>query len=166
MLDIVPTIEHFERAIWLSRSATITGSGSPSRIRSPNELINASARDWLASHTGRDPASPDLFRPEALADYYAAVRQPEMMPACARITAPPPASTWSTTERARAEGIKVRCPMLVLWGSKGKIATWYDALGIWRDYCANEVVGGPINSGHYIAEESPAELLEWFDRFF
>jgi haloacetate dehalogenase len=49
---------------------------------------------------------------------------------------------------------------------KGKIGRWYDALAIWCEYCANEVTGGPIQAGHYIAEESPAELLAWFDRFF
>jgi haloacetate dehalogenase len=54
----------------------------------------------------------------------------------------------------------------VLWGSKGKIASWYDALAIWRAYCANDVTGGPITSGHYIAEEAPAELLSAFGGFF
>ena len=36
-LDIIPTIEHFERAnMEFAHAATITGSGSPSRIRSRN----------------------------------------------------------------------------------------------------------------------------------
>ncbi len=56
--------------------------------------------------------------------------------------------------------------MLALWGATGKIAKWHDALTIWREYYSNEISGGPVQSGHYIAEETPAELLEWFDRFF
>jgi haloacetate dehalogenase len=56
--------------------------------------------------------------------------------------------------------------MLVLWGSKGNIGTWYDPMEIWRQYCAGEVTGGAIDSGHYIAEENPAALLDWFARFF
>jgi haloacetate dehalogenase len=55
---------------------------------------------------------------------------------------------------------------LVLWGEKGKIGAWYDALTIWRDYCAANVTGGAVPSGHYIPEETPGELLDWFDRFF
>ena len=30
---------------------------------------------------------------------------------------------------SRAAGHKVQCPLLVLWGAKGKIGQWYDALG-------------------------------------
>ena len=56
--------------------------------------------------------------------------------------------------------------MLALWGSKGKIGRWYDPMAIWKQYCSAEVTRGPIQSGHYIAEEAPDELLGWFDRFF
>jgi haloacetate dehalogenase len=55
--------------------------------------------------------------------------------------------------------------LLVLWGAKGKIAKWYDALAIWRQYCAGEVTGGPIDSGHYLAEEAPGPVLERLEAF-
>jgi haloacetate dehalogenase len=67
---------------------------------------------------------------------------------------------------SRAAGTKVQCPMLVLWGSNGKIGQWYDALALWKAYCANTVVGGAVKAGHYIAEEAPDETLDWFGRFF
>ena len=51
---------------------------------------------------------------------------------------------------SRAGGERVRCPMLVLWGAQGRIGGWYDALAIWRQYCAAEVQGGPVSSGHYL----------------
>ena len=60
---------------------------------------------------------------------------------------------------SRAAGEKLRCPMLVLWGRKAKIEAWYDALAIWKRYCAGEVTGGALDSGHYLAEEAPDELL-------
>ena len=44
---------------------------------------------------------------------------------------------------SRAAGRKVQCPMLVLWGAKGKIDEWYDALAIWRQYCAADGDGRP-----------------------
>ena len=55
--------------------------------------------------------------------------------------------------------------MLVLWGSKGKIGGWYDPLDLWRQYCAGTVQGGPVNSGHYLAEEAPGEVLSALDHF-
>ena len=67
---------------------------------------------------------------------------------------------------SRAAGIKVTCPMLALWGAKGKIGGWYEPLPIWRSYCAAEVTGGPVQSGHYLAEEAPGEVLAAFEGFF
>jgi len=66
---------------------------------------------------------------------------------------------------SRAKGEKIGCPLLVLWGAKGSIAKWYDAPAIWRAYCAGDVTGGPVPSGHYIAEEAPGELLTAFGGF-
>ena len=67
---------------------------------------------------------------------------------------------------SREAGEKIRCSLLVLWGAKGKIGEWYEPLDIWRRYCEAEVVGGPVNSGHYLAEEAPDEVLERFFAFF
>ena len=55
--------------------------------------------------------------------------------------------------------------MLVLWGAKGKIGGWYDPIALWREYCSAEVRGGPVNSGHYLAEEAPDEVLPWLRDF-
>ena len=51
-------------------------------------------------------------------------------------------------------------PVLVLWGKKGKIDQWYDPLSIWQSYCTQEVKGNAIDSGHYLAEENPKEILK------
>jgi haloacetate dehalogenase len=109
---------------------------------------------------------PELFHADALADYLAAVRQPEMVRGMCEDYRAAITIDLKHDQATRAAGIKVRCPMLALWGAKGKIGTWYDALAIWREYCSAEVIGGPTQSGHYIAEESPAEVLTWFERFF
>jgi haloacetate dehalogenase len=34
------------------------------------------------------------------------------------------------------------------------------AIEVWRQYCGASVTGGPVNSGHYLAEEAPGEVLE------
>jgi haloacetate dehalogenase len=67
---------------------------------------------------------------------------------------------------SRSKGEKLSCPLLVLWGAKGAIGRWYDPLAIWRQYCTAEVSGGEVDSGHYLAEEAPAEVLAHFRSFF
>jgi haloacetate dehalogenase len=166
VLDIIPTLEHFERAdmnfalgyyhwFWLAQPHPF-----------PEWLINRAPEEWWRQHTSRDPDNPDLFHPDALADYLAAVRQPEMVRGMCEDYRAAATIDLADDRASRDAGAKVQCPTLVLWGQKGKIAAWYDALSIWRSYVANTVEGGAVASGHYIAEEAPAETLRWFDRFF
>ncbi|MEM8648083.1 MAG: alpha/beta fold hydrolase, partial [Pseudomonadota bacterium] len=79
LLDIVPTLEHFERAdmafamgyyhwFWLAQPHPF-----------PERLITAAPEDWFRAHTSREPKDDDFFHPEALADYLDAVRTPEMI---------------------------------------------------------------------------------------
>ncbi len=164
VLDIIPTIEHFERAnmefalgyyhwFWFAQPHPF-----------PEVLIDAAPDAWFLAHTGR--SASELFEPDALADYLAAARRPENIRGmCEDYRAA--ASIDLVHDRAsRAAGEKVRCPMLALWGAKGRIAQWYDALAIWREYCAAEVTGGAVEAGHYIAEEAPTATLHEFRRFF
>jgi haloacetate dehalogenase len=56
-------------------------------------------------------------------------------------------------------GNKVHTPLLAIWGSKSHTGTVYDhVLEIWRTYATN-VVGGPIDCGHYVPEEAPEPTL-------
>ena len=59
----------------------------------------------------------------------------------------------------------IECPTLVVWGSKGVIPKWYDAVGIWKDW-ANDVRGEEIDSGHMLAEEAPDATYQALRRFF
>lgn len=166
VLDIVPTLEHFERTdmsfalgyyhwFWFAQPHPF-----------PEELIRAAPEVWFHAHVRRDGKPPGFFHPDALADYLAAARTPEAVTGmCEDYRAA--ASLDLVHDRAsRAEGQRVRCPMLVLWGARGRIGGWYDALAIWRRYCAADVQGGPVGSGHYLPEEAPGEVLAWFERFF
>jgi haloacetate dehalogenase len=53
-----------------------------------------------------------------------------------------------------------------LWGAKGKIGQWYDPIDIWSQYSQASLEGLPINSGHYLAEEAPNEIIYHLKRFF
>lgn len=158
LLDIIPTLEHFERAdmgfamgyshwFFLAQPAPY-----------PETMIAADPRFWLLSHSGRHGVPPGFFAPEAFADYLAALKEPGTIAAiCEDYRAA--ATIDLTHDRAsRAAGQRVTCPLLVLWGAKGRLGAWYDVPGVWRLY-AEDVRGAAMPSGHYIAEEAPAETL-------
>ena len=165
-LDIIPTIEHFERTnmdfalsyyhwFWFAQPHPF-----------PEVLINAAPDAWFHAHSSRSPRPAELFHPEALADYLAAARRPENIIGMCEDYRAAATIDLEHDRESRAAGNKVRCPMLVLWGAKARVAKWYDAPAIWRQYCTEVVTGGAVDCGHYIAEEAPEATLEWFSRFF
>lgn len=166
VLDIVPTIEHFERAdmsfalgyyhwFWFAQPHPF-----------PESLIDAAPETWWHAHTSREPKPPGFFAPEALQDYLAAARDPAaIVGMCEDYRAA--ATIDLVHDRASREaGGKIRCPLLVLWGAKGKIGGWYRPIELWSAYCSAEVKGGPVQSGHYLAEEAPEAVLAAFEGFF
>ena len=166
VLDIIPTLEHFERAnmefamgyyhwFWFAQPHPI-----------PEAVISAAPDIWFHGHTARSPRPADVFHPEALADYLHFARQPDTTRGMCEDYRAAATIDLEHDRESRQAGQKVQCPMLVLWGSKGKIGEWYDALAIWRAYCSNTVTGDAVAAGHYIAEEAPDATLDWFGKFF
>jgi haloacetate dehalogenase len=166
VLDIVPTIEHFERTDMSFAMGYYHWFWFAQPHPFPEVVINAAPEAWFHAHTTREPKPAGFFHPDALADYLAAVRTPEMIRGMCEDYRAAASIDLQHDRASRAAGAKVQCPMLVLWGAKGKIGRWYEPLAIWRQYCAAEVTGGPVDSGHYLAEEAPAEVLERFGAFF
>lgn len=158
VLDIIPTLEHFERAdmgfalgyyhwFFLAQPAPL-----------PETLIAADPRFWLLAHSGRHNAPPDVFAAEAFADYLAALHEPGTIAAICEDYRAAASIDLEHDRASRAAGQRIRCPLLVLWGAKGRVGGWYDVPAIWRLYAA-QVQGVPVPAGHYLAEEAPAETL-------
>ncbi len=164
-MDIIPTLEHFERAdmafglgyyhwFWLAQPHD-----------RPERMILRDVEDWFDLHTAREPKDKSFFHPEARADYLAALHAPGTAAAICEDYRAAAGIDLDHDRESRARGERIACPLLALWGAKGKIAAWYDALEIWRRYATGDVQGGAVNSGHYLAEEAPEEVLAWLDRF-
>jgi haloacetate dehalogenase len=166
VLDIVPTIEHFERTDMAFALGYYHWFWFAQPHPFPEVVINAAPEVWFNAHTTRGPKPEELFHPEALADYLAAARNPDMIRGMCEDYRAAATIDLEHDRASRAAGVKIQCPLLVLWGAKGKIGKWYDPLAIWRQYGAAEVTGGPVDSGHYLAEEAPAAVLERFAAFF
>ena len=68
VLDIIPTIEHFERADMAFALGYYHWFWFAQQHPFPEQLINAAPDAWFNAHTSRDPRQPGLFHPDALAD--------------------------------------------------------------------------------------------------
>jgi len=166
LLDIIPTIEHFERTDMAFAMGYYHWFWFAQPHPFPESVINAAPEDWFNAHTSREPKEDGFFHAEALADYLNAARDPAMITGMCEDYRAAATIDMSVDKASRDAGKKITCPLLVLWGDKGKIGQWYDALEIWQSYSEAEVSGGPIPSGHYLAEEAPEEVLTQLRRFF
>ena len=159
LLDIVPTLHHFESGGMDFAMGYYHWFFLAQPHPKPERMILRDVEDWFDMHTSREPKGKGFFHPEARADYLAALREPGTVEGICEDYRAAATIDLAHDRASRAAGDKLRCPLLALWGAKGKIATWYDALAIWRDYAAGPVEGGAVASGHYLAEETPEEVL-------
>ena len=156
VLDIVPTIEHFERTDMAFALGYYHWFWFAQPHPFPEELINAAPETWFrVAYLARAEAAGASSGTEALEDYLRAAHDPEMIAGMCEDYRAAATIDLEHDRISRAEGRKVRCPMLVLWGAKGKIGGWYDPVALWREYCTEDVQGAPVDSGHYLAEEAP-----------
>jgi haloacetate dehalogenase len=165
LLDIIPTIEHFERTnmdfamgyyhwFWLAQRNPI-----------PESVINKAPEEWFFAHTSREKKDKNFFDTRALADYLDCVKNPKTIRSICEDYRAAASVDLKDDEISRNENIKIKMPTLILWGKKGKIEQWYNPLSIWQKYCVQEVRGYSINTGHYLAEENPEELIKNVNEF-
>ncbi|WAP53939.1 alpha/beta fold hydrolase [Streptomyces sp. S465] len=64
-------------------------------------------------------------------------------------------------EADHARGLRLRCPLLLLWGAEGGLAQ-DDVLAVWREHHADPaaVSGHAVPGGHYVPEEAPDQVLD------
>ena len=165
LLDIIPTIEHFERTnmefamgyyhwFWLAQRSPV-----------PESVINKAPEEWFFAHTSREKKDKDFFHPMALSDYLECIKNPETINAICEDYRAAATIDMIDDKKSRDDNIKINVPLLILWGNKGKLEQWYQTLSIWKKYCSKEVKGNAINSGHYLAEENPGEVIESIKNF-
>jgi haloacetate dehalogenase len=65
----------------------------------------------------------------------------------------------------RAHGRKVACPTLMLWSTRDDLEDLHgNPLDIWKPWCT-ELTGGPVDSGHHMAEDNPGDLAAELSKF-
>ena len=158
-MDIIPTLAHFERTDMAFAMGYYHWFFLAQPHDKPERMILRDVEDWFDLHTSREPKDRGFFHPEARADYLAALREEGTVRSICEDYRAATGIDLEHDRASRAAGEKIQCPLLALWGSKGSLPKWYDALAIWRDYATGPVNGGGVASGHYLAEEAPEEVL-------
>jgi haloacetate dehalogenase len=74
------------------------------------------------------------------------------------------ASSRDLEDDERDLALKLRCPVLAIWGEYGKMHTLFDVLATWREK-ASDVRGKTLPCGHFIPEEMPEELVTELRQF-
>lgn len=164
VLDIVPTRHVFANV----NRALATAYDHWFFLAEPPDLpevLIAGAPDYflrrkLEQWAGRGSASSA----EAMAEYMRCFRDPDTIRATCEDYRAGASVDLEHDDADAAAGRRVTCPLLVLWGAQGFVDTAYDVLNVWRQY-ADDVRGHALESGHFVAEEAPAETLKALREF-
>ncbi|PWS37160.1 alpha/beta hydrolase [Falsiroseomonas bella] len=165
VMDIVPTLHHFESTDMAFGMGYWHWFFLAQRHPLPERMILRDVEDWFDLHTSREPKDRGFFHPEARADYLVALRTPGTVEAICEDYRAAATIDLEHDRASREAGQRVTCPLLALWGAKGKVGVWYEPLEVWRRYAGGPVSGGPVASGHYLAEEAPEAVLAALDGF-
>ena len=127
----------------------------------PEGLIIQNPADWVESRFRRATLakSPDVIHPVAMTDYIDMLRQPDRVHATCEDYRSSERVDLPLARADRESGVRIACPVQVLWASDGFLAGLADPLAVWEPWCTS-LTGGVVESGHFIPEENPAALLE------
>jgi haloacetate dehalogenase len=152
VLDIVPTrhmFTHVDRAMadsyfhWFFLTA---GNGLA------EDLINANPRAWIDSRFAGRRASP--LEEEVLAEYRRVFEDPAAVHATCEDYRAAAGPDLELDQADYDAGLRVRQPLLALWGANSYVGRNFDVPAVWRSYATN-VSGQAIDADHYLPEEAP-----------
>jgi haloacetate dehalogenase len=157
-LDIAPTLhmyqqtsDAFARAYWhwffLIKAAPV-----------PETMIGADPEFFIRQHMSRGEAGTRIFHDVAFVEYLRCFKNPATIrAACEDYRAS--ATTDLVQDAADLGRLKIKVPLLALWGANAAVGKNFDVLASWREW-ANDVRGEALPCGHYIPEEAPERLLK------
>ncbi|MGV2922382.1 alpha/beta fold hydrolase [Streptomyces alfalfae] len=123
-------------------------------------LINADPDAWYR-------ATPEQMGAEAYEDYRRAIHDPATVHAMCEDYRAGLGVDREHDDADRHAGRRVTCRLQVLWATDDDMADLYgDVLSVWRDWAVDRPTGGPIASGHHIAEEAPEALVTALREFW
>jgi haloacetate dehalogenase len=164
VIDIVPTLDMWAA---MDKDGAIGGWHWPFMAQPrgfPEMFFNAVDPDWfMRKKLLKLTTDLSHIPPEVWAEYVRCFNAKTIAGSCGDYRA----AAGIDCELDTADlGRKIDMPLLALWGDRSSVGKRFaDPLALWRAR-AESVVGGAVPSGHYVNEEAPEEVLDWFLRFF
>ena len=166
VLDIEPTYEQFSRVDRHSAKAGFHWYFLAQPRGFPERLIGADPEFFLRHMLGAAPGHPlgrgAHFTPEALAEYLQAFSNPEVVHATCEDYRAGATFDFDLDAADLAAGRRIQCPMLALWGERGRRRA---VLETWQKW-ATDVRGRAVPCGHFLPEEAPDDTLAELTAFF
>ena len=169
VIDIAPTLDMYDATDFDFARAYYHWFHLVQPAPLPELMIGGNAKAYLhAKLGGWGSQGLGYIEPEALAEYERCFCNP--MPNAQGL----PAAIHSACEdyrasagidlehdrESRAQGHKIACDTLVLWGERGVVNRLFKPLELWQAQCAGRVSGQAVAAGHFIPEELPEQTAQ------
>lgn len=125
----------------------------------PLGALGGAVGGLLSRSSSQEDKAEEVFGNECVEAYTAGFRDPATAHGMCEDYR---ASASIDLDEARADlaaGRRIQCDMRVLWGRQGVIELLFDCLNDWRAVSDGKVEGYVVESGHYIPDEVPEEVL-------
>ncbi len=169
VLDIAPTLDMIDGADWRFGRAYYHWFFLAQPAPEPERLIAADPIRYLHRKLGGWGAgSLSHLHPAALAEYERCIARPEVIHAMCEDYRAAFTADRALDQQSRADGVRVRCPLQVLWGGRGVVQALFDPMALWRAASADPgaVPGEALDCGHYLPEEQPEATAGRLREFF
>ena len=162
VLDIAPTLSMYENTDMRFAKAYYHWFFLIQPAPLPETLIGADPEFYLRRKIGSWGASGNVHTPRALQEYLRCFQNDTIHASCEDYRAA--ATIDLDHDRADADK-KLSIPVLALSGASSFVGNTIDIEAAWQAVCENLTIG-QVQGGHFLAEESPDELLDFCLPFF
>ena len=157
-LDIAPTLAMYEKTNLEFAARYFHWFFLIRPFPFPETLISADPKLYLKHTMESRSAGLAPFSPDAYAEYTRCILDPRTVHGICEDYRASAGIDLDHDRTDLAQGRKVGCPMLVLWGAQGVVGKVVDPLAEWN-LVARDVRGKSLDCGHYMAEEAPEAIL-------
>jgi haloacetate dehalogenase len=133
----------------------------------PETMIGGCCKAYLhAKLGGWGGKGMGFIEPQALAEYERCFCRPEAIHSACEDYRASAGIDLDHDRESRAQGRRISCGTLLLWGERGIIGKLFDPMALWQAQCAGKVEGRSLPAGHFIPEELPSETAQALLAFF
>lgn len=130
----------------------------------PETLLSADTEYYIRYKLTKKGVGLSPFSDAALAEYIRCCTPENLHAVCEDYRATL-SIDFETDAADHARGLRVTCPVLVLWGDNSHCGRHFQPIEAWQAY-AHDVRGEALPSGHYPAEQVPERTLAALRDFF